>query len=151
MSQKGEPKGMINRLGLRVRLTLWYVLLMGLTLCLFSGFLYLRLQATMLNSIDVQLDVAVSQAVATLDDEDGEPAFEDADYALVGSTEFKQEDFALLLFRPDGSLQGGLGDYEEVPPVASLSQDYATLEGDESSWRVHTRPIKQGQSIMGWM
>lgn len=156
MSQKGprmKPKGIINRLGLRVRLTLWYVLLMGLTLCLFSGFLYFRLQATMLNSIDVQLNVAVSQAVATLDDEDGEPAFEDPDYALVGSagSTFKQEDFALLLFRPDGSLQGGLGDYEEVPPVASLSQDYVTLEGDESSWRVYTRPIKQGQRVMGWL
>ncbi len=156
MSQKGprmKPKGMINRLGLRVRLTLWYVLLMGLTLCLFSGFLYFSLKATMLNSIDVQLSVAVSQAVATLDDEDGEPAFEDPDYALVGSagSTFKQEDFALLLFRPDGSLQGGLGDYEEVPPVASYQQDYATLEGDESSWRVYTRPIKQGQRVMGWL
>ena len=151
MSQKGPPKGMINRLGLRVRLTLWYVLLMGLTLCLFSGFLYVRLQATMLNSIDVQLSVAVSQAVATLDDEDGEPAFEDPDYALVGSTGFKHSDFALLLFRSDGSLQGGLGDYEEVPPVVSLSLDYVTLEGDESSWRVHTRPIKQGQRVMGWL
>ena len=151
MSQKGPPKGMINRLGLRVRLTLWYVLLMGLTLCLFSGFLYVRLQATMLNSIDVQLSVAVSQAVATLDDEDGKPAFEDPDYTLVGPAGFKHSDFALLLFRPDGSLQGGLGDYEEVPPVASYQQDYATLEGDESSWRVYTRPIKQGQRVMGWL
>src|SRR5262249_57100958 len=48
----------------RLRLTAWYVLLLGLTLLLFSFYLHLRLERSLAAQLDDALQVATSQALA---------------------------------------------------------------------------------------
>ncbi len=58
---------------LRTRLTAWYVILLGVTSLLFSGYLYLRLEGSLLEQTDAALQAAASQAVAIVDESHGSP------------------------------------------------------------------------------
>jgi hypothetical protein len=58
----------------RLRLTAWYVLLLGLTLLLFSFYLHLRLERSLAAQMDDALEVAASQALAIVGEDQGHPA-----------------------------------------------------------------------------
>ena len=58
---------------MRLRLTAWYVLLLGLTLLLFSFYLHLRLERSLAAQLDDALQVAASQALALVDEAQGHP------------------------------------------------------------------------------
>lgn len=77
----------LGRLPIRVRLTAWYVLLLGVILTALGAFLLLRLQADLVAGVDASLDTQAAQIVLGLQNPD-EAEFRDiSKLALVGLAE----------------------------------------------------------------
>jgi heavy metal sensor kinase len=148
---------MRNRLGaalgtLRVRLTVWYLLLLGLTLILFSGYLYLRTERSLLAQVDLGLRVAASQAMTNLDDENGRPAFQDTDASRGTATSLSQSGFAVRLVSLDGTGWGGFGNFTVVPAWLPQTSGFATLAGAENLWRIYSQPLESADGqMLGWL
>lgn len=137
---------------LRVRLTLWYVLLMGLTLLLFSGYLYVRMQHNLIDQIDTALQVAASQAFANLDDENGRPGFQNAENTQAVARRLSESGFAVRLLAPDGTVWDGFGGYTAVPAWTPTSTGYVTLTRGETGWRLYNQPFQTPDGrIIGWL
>src|SRR5262249_26959981 len=99
----------------RLRLTAWYVLLLGLTLVLFSFYLHLRLERSLAAQLDDALQVAASQALALVGEAQGHPAFGTTDTAQTVLRRLTQAGFAGRLTAPDGIVWDGFGDAQHVP------------------------------------
>jgi heavy metal sensor kinase len=141
-----------RRLPIRVRLTLWYVLLMGLVSLLFGWFLYVSLQHSLMQSIDVSLEAVVSQAAANFDDEDERPAFQNTEHMTGITNRLGKSGFAVRILSPEGRIQDGLGVYGEVPVRVPPSQGYTTLSENDTSWRVYSQPVQRRNGrITGWL
>src|SRR5438105_14438284 len=100
---------------LRVRLTLWYLLLLLAMLSLFSVFLYFRLERTLLQSTDDSLDVAVTQALAYVADDCSTLAFADSDGFRHASRQLNQAGFSVLLVQAGGRPVAGFGRQNGLP------------------------------------
>ncbi len=137
---------------LRVRLTAWYTLLMALTLLFFSAYLYLRLERSMLAQVDATLQVAASQALSSVDEEDGRPAFQNTETSRLVADRLSQAGFAVRLIAPDGTVWDGFGSYQEMPLWVPAVAGYRTLGTGEARWRVYSQPVQapDGQSVV-WL
>ena len=137
---------------LRVRLTAWYMLLMALTLLFFSGYLYLRLEHSLLAQVDATLQVTASQALTNLDEENGHPAFQNKEASQVAASRLNQAGFAVRLIAADGTVWDGFGSYLAVPTWVPVVAGYHTLGTGEAHWRVYSQPIQAlgGQSVI-WL
>ena len=127
---------------LRVRLTAWYVLVVGLTLLLFSIYLYFQVEGSLLAQLDAALQVAASQALVDLNDEVYPPTFLKTERFQDMTRRLSQSGFAVRLIASDGTVSDGFGDYRAIPPWLPAAPGYATVEGDEEdSWRIYSQPI----------
>ena len=99
----------------RLRLTAWYVLLLGLTLLLFSFYLHLRLERSLAVQMDDALQVAASQVLAMVSEDQGHPAFGTTDAAQTVIRRLTQAGFAVRLTAPDGTVWDGFGEAQNVP------------------------------------
>jgi heavy metal sensor kinase len=137
---------------LRMRLTVWYLLLLGLALILFSAYVYFRLEHSLLAQIDSTLQVAASQALANLDTEDGRPAFQDREGSLAVAGRPGQAGLAIRVIAPDGTVWDGLGDYGAVPAWVPQAAGYVSLTGGETRWRLYGQWIKALDGrLIGWL
>jgi heavy metal sensor kinase len=137
---------------LRMRLTAWYLLLLGLTLVLFSSYLYVRLEHSLLAQVDSALQLAASQAMVSLDDENGRLAFQNTENSLAVARRLDQAGFAVRLVAPDGTLWDSMGDAQSLPAWVPQGPGYVSVRGGEARWRIYSQPIQApgGQSI-GWL
>src|SRR5438128_1291292 len=99
----------------RLRLTAWYVLLLGLTLLLFSFYLHLRLERSLAVQMDDALQVAASQALALVGEDQDHPTFGTTDAAQTVIRRLTQAGFAVRLTAPDGTVRDGFGEAQNVP------------------------------------
>ncbi len=137
---------------LRMRLTAWYLLLLGLVLILFSAYVYFRLEHSLLAQIDSSLQVAVSQALANLDAEDGRLAFQDAEGSLALVRRLGQAGLTIRLIGPDGTVWDSFDDYPEVPAWLPQDPGYVSLTGGETRWRLYTQGVQAPDGrIIGWL
>ncbi|MBV8886369.1 MAG: HAMP domain-containing protein [Chroococcidiopsidaceae cyanobacterium CP_BM_RX_35] len=136
-----------RRLGwgtLRLRLTLWYVLILGLSLLIFSGYLYLQLEHSLIAQTDVELRIAYAQAAADLEDEDGNNpgAFPNTeDYQNTGR-HLSEASFAVRLITSKGKVLNGFGKYRELPTWLPTVPGYASLTAGATDWRIYSKKLK---------
>jgi heavy metal sensor kinase len=137
---------------LRARLTIWYMLLLALTLLLFSGYLYFQVQRTLLAQVDSSLQVAASQALANIENENGSPAFQDTEHSQVVVRRLIQAGFAVRLIALDGTVRDGFGDHLALPMWVPQMPGYANLAGEGDPWRVYSQLIETPDGrIEGWL
>ncbi len=136
---------------LRVRLTGWYVLLLGLTLILFSTYLYFQVEHSLMERVDSSLKVAASESLAHLERESIYPAFANTQSYQETTHCLSQTGFAVRLMSGSGRVWDGFGSYAVVPAQVP-SAGYTTLTKDEIHWRVYSQPIEMpsGQ-VVGWL
>jgi len=136
----------------RLRLTAWYVLLLGLTLVLFSFYLHLRLEHSLAAQMDDALQVAASQALALVGEDQGHPAFATTDAAQTVIRRLIQAGFAGRLTAPDGTVWDGLGDAQHVPAGPPPVPGWTSVEVEGTDWRVYSQPLEapDGRPI-GWL
>ncbi|MFH1634303.1 MAG: HAMP domain-containing protein, partial [Chloroflexota bacterium] len=136
---------------IRVRLTLWYLLLAGLAVLLSGAYQYIQLQRSLFASVDTSLEISVSQALSNVDSENGRPAFQNTENQTVASRILLQSDFAIRLLTPDGIIVDGLGDSSTIITVETLAPGYQTI-GEKDHWRVYSQPIQAADGqLAGWL
>src|SRR5258708_31124490 len=99
----------------RVRLTLWYMVLLGFTLLLFSGYIALRLESSLSDQTDSALQVGVSQVISVLDTTGTTPALLNTSAAQDVSRRLTQAGFNVLIRSHDGITVSRIGDFGDLP------------------------------------
>lgn len=124
------------RVPLRLRLTAWYVALLALTLAAFCGYLYVRLEQSLLAQLDAALAVAASQAPLQAGGANRAARFT-TDAAAVG--QLTAAGFGLRLLDSNGQVRDALG-AAAAPVTLPLVPGHATVETDATRWRIYTQP-----------
>ncbi|MBA3530379.1 MAG: HAMP domain-containing protein [Ardenticatenales bacterium] len=141
-----------QHLPLRLRLTLWYVVLLALTVLLFGVYLHVQLERRLITSTDGALTVMATQMLSVLDEEAGQPQFEESDFQATRPPRLDEAGFAARLLTPDGAgVWDGLGAYTDVPMLAEPGEGYSQRMGVDSEWRVLMQPVRHGGQIIGWL
>ena len=136
-----------RRIPIRLRLTLWYLLLMAITFTAFSVYLILRYENSLQNSIDSSLRITVLKSIAALDQEDfvdtGKMTFDH-----TGTTQPASNDFAMRIVSTQGEVWDTYSAFERVSGWGKVGTEYSS----QGEWRVHSQPIvnSQGETI-GWV
>ncbi len=138
---------------LRVRLTLWYVLLMGITLLVFSVYVYFRLQNNLIAQVDSSLQVTASQALTNLDMENARPAFQNTEEAKTTAAQLSSAGVAVQVISSEGTVWDGFGAYQSVPKWRPSGPGFVTVGEDKNSWRIYSQPIRSadGRRLIGWL
>jgi hypothetical protein len=137
---------------LRLRLTLWYVLLLALTVLLFGTYLHLQLDRRLVASTDAALEVMAVHLLGVVDEAGGRPTFELGEAQAALPPRLDEGGIVARLLAPDGGrVWDGLGDYVAVPHVAEPRQGYTERAGAGRRWRVLTQPMLDGDEIAGWL
>lgn len=136
------------RVPLRLRLTAWYVVLLALTLAAFCGYLYVRLEQSLLAQLDAALAVAASQAPVQVGDADPASRFT-TDVTTVG--QLTAAGFGLRLLDGNGRVRDALG-AAGAPVTLPLVPGHATVETDAARWRIYTRLLAGSDgSAAAWL
>ncbi|PSM48834.1 two-component sensor histidine kinase [Chroococcidiopsis sp. CCALA 051] len=141
----------IDRIPLRVKLTVWYVLLLGLTLSGLTGYLYFRLERKLISKVDTALQIVASQFLGYLADEDDSLAFQNKPIQRNASRRLRQVGFAIRLITPDGKVVDGFGRYRELPAKVPTEKGFATRSRNEVEWRTIDQPVVRNGQIVGWL
>jgi len=104
----------LARLPVRVRLTAWYLALLGLTLVALSGFLLLRLHADLAAGLDGSLDARAAEILLSLH-ELGDGGFGPAGRAALAG--LPRRESAAQLLSPDGRVRASMGDTLALRPL----------------------------------
>ncbi len=145
---------MLKRLPIKVRLTLWYVLIVGIIFFLISGYLILRFERTLISSIDSVLESTAAQAFTNLDDENGFPAFQLSDKFNSSAMQLNLSNFALRLILPNGKIIDRLGTSEFEAAWGALQAGFTTTSApdDDEQWRVYTAPVLDNHgNLIAWL
>ncbi len=141
-----RPPGL--NLPLRLRLSAWYIALLALILLAFCGYLYVRLEQSLLAQLDAALAVAAAQAPIAVGGESVAPRFETTAAAVGRLTAVG---FGLRLLDDDGRAREALGTVD-APVTLPLAPGHATVETDIARWRIYSQPLSGVDgSPAGWL
>jgi heavy metal sensor kinase len=104
----------LGRLPIRVRLTVWYVALLGLVLAALSGFLLLRLRADLVAALDGSLEARSAEIALALPDP-AEGGFREASRAALAG--LPRGESAAQALTPDGRVLHSTGDVVADQPI----------------------------------
>ncbi len=136
----------------RVRLTLWYIVLLGLTLLLFSGYIALRLESTLSDQTDSALQVGVSQVISVLDTTGTTPSLMNTPEAQDVSRRLTQAGFNVWIRSSEGLAVGRIGDFGDFAAPTPITAGYKTVMIDSAEWRVYYQEIQgAGGTGIGWI
>jgi len=146
---------MTERLSLRLRLTLWYVLLLGLTMLMFSGYVYWRLQHSLMTQVDTSLQMVATQALVNIDmggEDNSMPSFQNTEEMTAIVDQLGETDLVVRLVSSSGEVWAGLGYYKNVPVQVPKQAGYVSVSRGEHVWRVYNLPLKtQDGRDVGWL
>lgn len=135
------------RIPIRLRLTVWYVLLMGITFAVFSTYLILRFQNSLQDTVDSSLEITVSKTVAALDEEDfietGRLTFDH-----TGNSQPASNDFAMRILSARGDVWDVYSASGSVPSWGGSEAQYST----QGEWRIHNQPVLDSKgNVIAWV
>jgi heavy metal sensor kinase len=133
---------------IRVRLTLWYVVLLGVILLAFSSFLYVSLSRSLHEEVDRSLIGEAQRQLASLDLENGRPNLGEPTVELGTTT---------ILYDATGQRVLASAANQPLPRLpaalaaAARGQDTfaTTLMPDGAEWRVLTVPVVEQGTVIG--
>ncbi|GAA6620744.1 sensor histidine kinase [Scytonema sp. NUACC26] len=135
---------------IRTRLTAWYVLLLGCTLVLFSTYLYVQLENSLLGQLDTALQVAASETFTEVIEQDAHPAFKIRKQSATITRQLANAGFTVRLISPKGEVWDGIGSYQIVPAIAQIKPGYTNVTEHKKIWRVYTQPLPLSPTA-GWL
>lgn len=139
----------LERQTLRVRLTAWYMLLLALALVLFSSYLYLQLEKSLIAQLDTTLEVTASQALDKTIKREGHPAFQNNSESEGTTDRLIKTGLAVRLVDVCGTMWDGFGNYAAIPAVLPTSKGYVNLTARDTTWRVYSQPLPGNDR--GWL
>ncbi len=144
----------LDRIPIRVRLTLWYVLLMGLTIAALSLYVFWQAQGNLRYTVDNSLQIAVAQARSNLDDTHVPPVFRETTDLDGFSRELSRSGLSIRLLSAHGEVQDQLGAYRWVPDWGPVGPGYRTQQPPsyDDAWRVYTVQLRSPSGeLVGWL
>src|SRR5919202_4638922 len=130
----------LSRSTVRVRLTAWYVLLLGLTLILSSAYFYFQLSRGLQAQVDTSLQAAAAQILPVVEPDQNRLTFQHTANAQEITRELSQEGFIIRLMSPTGVIWDGIGNYESLPHSVPTAVG-ATSPVYEPALRLYSRRI----------
>jgi heavy metal sensor kinase len=128
---------------IRVRLTLWYVLLMFLVLVIVGSALYFTLQASLLREVDASLRNTSSQVIANMDTEDNTLSVQNSEESTNILTELAVQGYAIRLLDSQGIMTQEAGPSEAVfRNVGFYERGFRTLDVSGEAWRVFSLEVR---------
>ena len=136
------------QLPLRLRLTLWYTLSLGLILLLFSAFLYIQVQRSLMRQVDAALNLTANQALIGITSTEGKLTFQIAsqNQAIIDRL---SDDYVVYLLSPEGTLWDMLGSEDEIP-LTLQPTTFQTQLSEGEPWRIYRQAITIGNTS-GWI
>ena len=135
---------------IRVRLTLWYVVLLAVILLAFSGLLYLTLSRGLREELDVTLTTEATRLISSMDFENNAPQLGDApDNLRIGTVAALYDSTGrhLLAYDPRQPLPVLP---ESLRLAAQGQQSFTTASlADGTQWRVLTAPVTENGFQVG--
>jgi heavy metal sensor kinase len=138
---------------IRVRLTLWYVLLLAATFIIFAVYLVFRFQYSLVNAIDNSLQITVSQTIASLDQED----IDDEDrltFIRTDQSQIQNPNFVIRLVSPQSDVLDISGNAPGISSWGPMEGGYSTQPGGENQadWRIFSQPVLNSKGeIVAWV
>lgn len=145
-----------NRLPIRVRLTLWYVMIMAITWAVFGYFIVTFFRQSLFNTVDTTLHIAVSQTISTLDLDE---------YMEVGQLMFREAadpqapfptfglGFAMQIVSPEGTVWDSYGiSLAQISGQMQAGYSTQVVSGDSGEWRIFSQPVlSPDKTIIAWV
>jgi len=154
----------LNRRGIRVRLTLWYLLVLAVVLALFGGGVYFALRESLDDGLEASVRSRSDALLGVIRLEAGGPVLpesvvdaapipdEDGDF----DNDVDDEQFARTWDRSGNVISDAGGEDAEVParqsvvlPVIRGAERWVTLPGEEADFNVLVRPIVADGEVVG--
>jgi len=143
----------INRRSVRVRLTLWYVLLLAVILAAFSSGVYMMLRHHLYNSLDGSIDNYSSALFDTIQYTEDQPTLPDS---VSWGDPHEGEHFARVfdtsgsLTFDDSALAGDVPvDTQAINNALAGKSETRHVEADDDPMRVRTWPITRDGEVTG--
>jgi len=141
------------RMPIRLKLTLWYVLLLAATFTVFAIYLIFRFQHSLRSAIDSSLQITVSNTIASLDMEDY-PQTNKLTFNLAGGSQVGTPGFVMRLLSAQSEVWDTTGNVPIMSFGDPVEAGYTTQMdlGNEDQWRVFSQPVldSMGKTI-GWV
>jgi heavy metal sensor kinase len=131
----------LTRLGtIRIRLTLWYLFFLALTVLGFSLYLQLELQLNLAAQVDAGLQVAASQLLVNVDVSVDPPTLRPISEAAVN--QLMQSSFAMRLVRSSGEIVAEVGQFPPLTTNILTAPGHETITVDGTPWRIYTQQVE---------
>lgn len=138
------------RIPVRVRLTLWYVILFAVTFIVFSVYLLFRFQRSLRNTVDSSLQITVSNTIASFDMEDYTETNR-LTFNSAGQVQVRNPNFVMRLLSTQNEVWDSYGDTQNISFGSPVEAGYITQPEteNEEEWRVFSQPVvdSNGQTI----
>ena len=135
---------------IRVRLTLWYVLLLAATFIIFSVYLIFRFQHSLRSTVDDSLQITVSNTIAALDQEDVDDR-EQLRINRTGQPQVRNPNFVMRIISDQNEVWDSSGNVQDISFWGPMEAGYSTQTGLENGteWRVFSQPVlaSDGQTV----
>jgi len=142
-------------LPIRIRLTLWYVLLLAVTFALLSIYLIYRVQNSLIATVDNSLKVNVDKTIAALDEEEDFRETGILTFDIVEKSKIRPSRFAMRVVSPQGDVWDDYGEIQNLSDWGTLQTGYATRIGnvdEDDEWRILTQPVTDSNNeIIAWV
>ena len=138
---------------IRVRLTLWYVLLLAATFIFFAVYLIFRFQHSLRSAVDDSLQIAVSNTIASFDQED----VDERDRLTISRSEPSQDmnpNFVMRLISSQKEVWDTSGNLQDISLWGPTEAGYSTQTERETGaeWRVLSQPVlTSGGQTVAWV
>ncbi|MEG3437997.1 ATP-binding protein [Pannus brasiliensis CCIBt3594] len=133
-------------IGLKIRLTAWYLLLFGVCVLFGNIYLYLELKSVSIEQLDTTLKVTASEILYHSIDAggDGKNILKDRDFIQY----LKHQGFFVRLLASDFRILHQSGDFDALVPRESIGFGYSDLPCGSGFCRVYSQPLA---SDRGWL
>lgn len=141
------------RIPIRIRLTLWYALLMAATIAALVIYLTARLQGSLRDSVDRSLQRTVSNTIAGLDQTEFDKTHR-LSFGLIEESSINASGFVMRLLSPQGEVWDTAGETRNIRNWGTITEGYSTYQGigdEDDEWRALSKPVLDaGGNVIGW-
>jgi heavy metal sensor kinase len=124
---------------IRVRLTLWYVLLLAIALIFFCGVLYFSLKSSLLNEVNTTLRNTAGQLASSMDWEDNQLTVQETEGSPSLMIRMAAQGFAIRVSDTGGNSLQTAGPYSDVLGDRGVRREgFATVKAGDKRWCVYS-------------
>ena len=141
------------RIPIRIRLTLWYALLMAATIAALVIYLTAQLRGSLRDSVDRSLQRTVSNTIAGLDQTEFDKTNR-LSFGLIEESSINASGFVMRLLSPQGEVWDTVGETRNIRNWGTITEGYSTYQGigdEDDEWRALSKPVLDaGGNVIGW-